>query len=61
VKGTVEQLTDDLLHKLIGYKKNSFGFSGLIKTDDLPDDERMEVSPADIESIMIYFEKEHKK
>jgi ABC-2 type transport system ATP-binding protein len=46
---------------LIGYKKNSFGFSGLIKTDDLPDDERMEVSPADIESIMIYFEKEHKK
>ena len=61
VKGTGEQLTDDLLHKLIGYKKNSFGFSGLIKTDDLPDDERMEVSPADIESIMIYFEKEHKK
>lgn len=60
VKGTEEQLTEELQHELIGYKKNSFGFSGLIKTTQLQDKYNLEVSPADIESIMIYFEKEHK-
>lgn len=61
VKGTEEQLTEELRHKLIGYKLNAFGFSGLIKTMHLPDNQNLEVSSADIESIMIYYEKEHKE
>jgi ABC-2 type transport system ATP-binding protein len=59
VKGTSEQLTEELQQKLIGYKKNSFGFSGLVKAEILPDDTGLEVSVADIESVMIYFEKGH--
>ncbi len=58
VKGTNEQLSEELQHKLIGCKKNSFGFSGLIKTEDLNAGKNLEISPANIESIMIYFEKE---
>jgi ABC-2 type transport system ATP-binding protein len=57
VKGTAEQLTDDLRHRLVGYKENAFGFSGLIKTAELPDDHALEAAPSDLESIMIYFEK----
>ncbi|MDD5017225.1 MAG: ABC transporter ATP-binding protein [Eubacteriales bacterium] len=60
VKGTVEQLTEETKHRLIGYKKNAFGFAGLIKTENLPSGGCLDVFAADIESIMIYFEKEQK-
>ena len=60
VKGTGEQLTEGLMHRLIGYKKNAFGFTGLIATEKLPVCDGLEVSAPDIESIMIYFEKEQK-
>jgi ABC-2 type transport system ATP-binding protein len=57
VQGTNEQFTEELRQKLIGYKKNSFGFSALVRAQTLLDDTNLEVSAADIESIMIYFEK----
>jgi ABC-2 type transport system ATP-binding protein len=58
VKGASEQLTEELKRKLIGFKKNAFGFSGLVRASDLHQDTaNLEVSAADIESIMIYFEK----
>lgn len=57
VQGTGEQLTEELRQELIGYKKNMFGFAGLIRTEDLRPDAGFEVSAADIESIMIYYEK----
>ncbi len=58
VKGTGPQFTEELRQTLIGYKKNSFGFSGLIKTEELARCKGLDASPADIESVMIYFEKE---
>ena len=60
VKGTGGQLTEKLWDNLIGYKKNQFGFSAMIKLEDLPAADGLEISPANIESIMIYFEKEHR-
>jgi len=60
VQGNGEQLTEQLQTKLVGYKKNQFGFSGMLKTEDLPADGGLEIAPADIESIMIYCEKENK-
>ncbi len=58
VKGAAEQL-GALQAKLIGYKKHAFGFTGLIRAEDATDMSGLETAPADIESIMIYFEKEH--
>lgn len=58
VKGDSSKLTDSLAQKLISYKKHADGFSGLIRTESLPVSENVEVSPADLESIMIYIEKE---
>ena len=57
VKGTGEQLTKELRRKLIGYKRNAFGFSGLIRSEDDHQDLGLVSSAADIESVMIYYEK----
>ena len=58
VKGTRAQLTETLLPKLIGCKKNDFGFTALLRTFDLPAADGLEVAPSDLESIMIHIEKE---
>jgi ABC-2 type transport system ATP-binding protein len=59
VQGTGEQLTEEFRQKMIGYKINKFGFSGLVRAEVLPYNSGLEVSAADIESIMIYYEKEN--
>ncbi|KPL78080.1 ABC transporter ATP-binding protein [Ornatilinea apprima] len=58
VKGTRAQLTETLLPQLIGCKKNDFGFTALLRTDNLPNADGLEIAPADLESIMIHIEKE---
>ncbi len=60
VKGTKAQLTEELRKVMIGYKEHSYGFSGLIETTAIGDGLHLEVSPPDIESIMIFHEREHK-
>ena len=61
VKGGAAQLTDALRPRLVGYKEHAFGFTGLAKAGALPEGRGLEISPADIESIMIYFERENRK
>ncbi len=58
VRGTLEQLTGGVEQKLIGVKKNAFGFTGLAKSEKLSGLEGLEIAPADLESIMIYTEHE---
>lgn len=58
VKGTPEQLSGPFPQKLIGCRKHKFGFEGLIRTADLPAPEGVEISPADLETIMIHIERE---
>jgi len=59
VQGKHSQLTPELMGLLLGHQKNAFGFSGLIRTCDLPKlPEPLQTAPADLESIMIFREKE---
>jgi len=58
VKGSSEQFSEAISKKLISFKKHSDGFSGLIRTENLPITGNVEILPADLESIMIYIEKE---
>ena len=60
VGGASAQLTDDLKRRLIGYKEHAFGFTGLMRTENLRDGGTLDIAPADIESVMIYHEKERK-
>lgn len=51
---------DRLKDHILGYKENAFGFTGLIKKEALPLFDGVKQAPADLESIMIYVEKEDK-
>ena len=58
VRGSEELLTDGLESSLIGLKRGKFGFSGLIRTEELKNAEGLTVSPADLETVMLHFERE---
>jgi len=57
VSGEAESL-DRFRDKLVGYRAHAFGFTGLMKREDAERAEGLKVAPADMESIMIYTEKE---
>jgi ABC-2 type transport system ATP-binding protein len=44
--------------RLVGFREHAFGFTGLMKREDAERAEGLKVAPADMESIMIYTEKE---
>ncbi len=56
VKGSNDKL-EMIKQSLISHKTNSFGFSGLIKTENLASNTDLNISPPTLEEIMIYHEK----
>ncbi|CAH1206466.1 Vitamin B12 import ATP-binding protein BtuD [Paenibacillus plantiphilus] len=56
INGKLEQL-DSIKDQLIAYKKNSFGFTGLIHTIDLDPSLDIKSTLPNLEEIMIYFSK----
>jgi ABC-2 type transport system ATP-binding protein len=56
VNGKAEQL-DGIKEKLIAYKQNSFGFTGLILAEDLDRALDLKSTLPNLEEIMIYFSK----
>ncbi|MBR0507109.1 MAG: ABC transporter ATP-binding protein [Clostridia bacterium] len=57
VSGEAEQLPL-FRDRLVGCREHAFGFTGLMKREDAEASEGLKVAPADMESIMIYTEKE---
>ncbi|MCH5279417.1 MAG: ABC transporter ATP-binding protein [Christensenellaceae bacterium] len=58
VQGGREELTAALQSALVGLKETAFGFTGLISVNDMYLAEGLQTAKADIESIMLYTEKE---
>lgn len=56
ISGTKDQL-DSIQTKMVSYKKNSFGFTGLMKTNLVPLKNDLTVEKASLEDIMIYYAK----
>ncbi len=56
VKGTPAQF-DALTEKMVGYKTNAFGFTGLMKADHASHCEGINLEPPTLEDIMIYYDK----
>lgn len=52
---------NDLQERLVGYKKNAFGFQGLIKRSQLLNEDDVEIAVPNVEDIMIYHIKEEKE
>jgi ABC-2 type transport system ATP-binding protein len=57
VSGEAEQL-EQYRPDMIGYRAHAFGFTGLMRREDAEAAEGLKIAPADMESIMIYTEKE---
>lgn len=58
VRGRTDQLTPAMQSVLHGVKPNAFGFTALIGEENLDRAKELEVAPADLESVMIYLDKE---
>lgn len=58
VQGRLSDLTPQLNAALVGIKETAFGFTGLMRERDLKFAEGLQIAKADIESIMIYSDKE---
>ena len=58
VKGGVDQWTDELKARVISGKVHSFGFTALMRRDNLRDSDRLETEKPTLEDIMIYYNKE---
>lgn len=49
---------DRYREKLVGYRAHAFGFTGLMTRENAEHADSLKIAPADMESIMIYTEKE---
>ncbi len=58
VSGKRIDLTEDLKTRLINYKLNSFGFTGLIKRNDINITDVIQKEQPNLEDIMIYYNRE---
>ncbi len=57
VSGEADQL-DRYRDRLVGFRAHAFGFTGLMRREDAEQADGLKIAPADMESIMIYTEKE---
>ena len=58
VRGREGQLTEALSQRLLGLRKNAFGFEAMARAEDLPYCAGLEAAPANLESVMIHLERE---
>lgn len=56
VQGPREALTASIMDILIGYRENAFGFTGLIREENIGKVYGLQIAKADIENIMLYTE-----
>lgn len=59
VRGSKNQL-NEVKSSLVSYRENSFGFSGLIKTENLNPSMDVESAPPSLEDIMVYYARKEK-
>lgn len=57
VKGGEEELTDELTDRLVGYKRHSFGYIGLILRNNIRSSDKFVTEKPTLEDIMVYFNK----
>jgi len=57
VEGPVDQISAGFKPKLIGYSERKGEFSGLLRVCDVEDLPGLNISPADLEAIMVYTER----
>lgn len=59
IKGGVVELTDELISRLISYKRHQFGYTALIRRESIKDGDKFETEKPTLDDIMIYYSKEN--
>lgn len=57
VKGGTDELTDELTGRLIGYKTHQFGYTALIRRENIRADDKFTTEKPTLDDIMIYYSK----
>lgn len=58
ISGGKADLTDDLIHRMIGVHTTRYGFKGLIRRDKLTPQDKVQIDAPNLEDIMVYYAKE---
>lgn len=58
VRGGTEELTAELAARLIGYKRHQFGYTALIRRENIQNDDKFTTEKPTLDDIMIYYSKE---
>ena len=58
VKGGTDELTDELIGRLVSYKKHQFGYTALIRRENIKGDDKFTTEKPTLDDIMIYYSKE---
>jgi len=61
VKGGLKELSETLKSNLIAYKETSYGFTGLLRTENLDFAKGMETEIPNLEDLMVFYSKEKRK
>lgn len=59
IKGGKDELTDDFIARLISYKRHQFGYTALIRRENVKTDDKFETEKPTLDDIMIYYSKEN--
>lgn len=60
IKGSTDQLTEDLKRRVVSVKTHAFGFTALMKRSTLLPNEDFVTEKPDLDDIMVYYSKEEK-
>lgn len=58
IKGDNEQLTEDLKQRVIAYKQHQFGFTALVRRNNLLPTENFTTEKPTLDDVMVYYNKE---
>lgn len=59
VKGGIDELTDELVARLVSYKKHQFGYTALIRRENIKSDDVFATEKPTLDDIMVYYSKEN--
>lgn len=59
IKGGLDELTDDIINRLVSYKKHQFGYTALIRRENIKSDDKFAAEKPTLDDIMVYYSKEN--
>ena len=59
IKGGVDELTDEFIGRLVSYKRHQFGYTALIRRQNIQSSDKFASEKPTLDDIMIYYSREN--